>query len=251
MPTILTPRDTERNNRIEDHGSGRRPPVDKHTGGGGSGDNDRNWDPNRQPRSRLSRYRMGIFSVLAGDLLFFTVIIVTFLDVRSSAVIHNGQYVRAWHALPLPHILWLNTAVLVLSSLTMELARRGMFREIDVMEEWLGLGRPSTRRTLPWLIVTTLLGLGFLFGQWRAWQWLSRQPLFLQANQSSKFFYLITGIHAAHLVLGIVALISATIALRALRQMETRQIVVDCVSWYWHSMGLFWLFLFAVLTVFK
>jgi cytochrome c oxidase subunit 3 len=253
MPTILNPRDTDRHNRLDenDHGSGRRPPVDKHTGGGGSGDND-NWDHRHQPRSRLMRYRMGIFSALAGDLLFFGGLVAMFLAVRSHGSFDaHGDYIHTWRALPWPRILWLNTAVLLVSSVTMEFARRSMFREIDVMEEWLGLGKPTTNRALPWLIATTLLGFGFLAGQWRAWLWLAGQPAVFRANQSSHFFYIITGIHALHLFLGIAALIGAIIALRASRQIETRQIVVDCVAWYWHSMGLFWIFLFTVLACFQ
>ena len=44
-----------------------------------------------------------------------------------------------------------------------------MFREIDVMDEWLGLGKPITRRAIPWLAATVVLGLLFLVGQWIAW----------------------------------------------------------------------------------
>jgi len=254
MPTILNPRDTDRHNRLEDHdnGSGRRPPVDKHTGGGGSGDND-NWDHRHQPRSRLIRCRMGIFSALAGDMIFFGVVVIAFLATRSSGTIdpHTNAFVHTWHTLTLPRILWLNTAILAVSSVTMEIARRHMFRENGVMEEWLGLGKPITRGTLPWLAATTVLGLLFLAGQWRAWHQLSLQPAIFTANQSSRFFYVITGIHAVHLVLGIVALLAVIVALSRSKQMESRQIFVDSVSWYWHSMGVFWLFLFSVLLLFR
>ncbi len=250
MPTILNPRDTEhRNPGLEDNGNGRRPPIDKHTGGGGSGDND-NYRSPRGPRERLIRYRMGIFSALAGDMLFFAGLVVVFTGTRlgSSVDMHTGQITRsAWHTITLPHILWWNTLVLIISSITMELARHSMFREIDVMEEWLGLGTPTSSHARPWLFATTVLGLLFLAGQWRAWYLLSLQPALIRANPSARFFYVITGIHAAHLFLGIAALIAASIALYRSRQLESRQIFVDCVSWYWHSMGIFWIFLFILL----
>ncbi len=70
----------------------------------------------------------------------------------------TSEPVGDWHPVLLPPILYLNTAVLLLSSLTMEIARSNIFREIDVLEEWLGLGRPALRRTLPWVAATLFLG---------------------------------------------------------------------------------------------
>ena len=129
-----------------------------------------------------------------------------------------------------------------------------MFRETDVMDEWLGLGKPITRNAIPWLSATTALGLLFLAGQWIGWRQLAVQQVFSrtsQYSQSSHFFYLITGVHAAHLFLGIAALIAAFIGLNVSRQLETRQILVDGVAWYWHAMGILWLFLFTLLAFFQ
>ena len=57
----------------------------------------------------------------------------------------------------MPPILWLNTAALLVSSVTMEVARRRMFHQIDAMEEWFGLGRPTSMRTLPWLLAIAIV----------------------------------------------------------------------------------------------
>ena len=105
----------------------------------------------------------------------------------------------------LPPIIFLNTAVLVLSSLTMEFARHNIFREIDVMEEWLGMGKPALRRTLPWVGGTLALGTLFLVGQWTAWKQLTAQGFAFDrwSTPASYFFYIITGLHAAHLVVGV------------------------------------------------
>ena len=117
--------------------------------------------------------------------------------------------------------------------------------------EWqLGNGT-GERRTLPWLSATILLGLLFLEGQWIAWRQLSLQHIDFGSNQSSHFFYLITGVHAFHLFAGIAALIAAFVGLYVSRNLETRQILVDGVAWYWHAMGLLWLFLFALLAFFQ
>ncbi len=257
MPTTITPTSTEpkprRHLEDHDHGSGRRPPTDKRTGGGGDNDN---WNerPNghRGPRERLIRYRMGIFFALASDLMFFVAIVSTFFVSQSTGHFDAyNNYVNEWSPTLIPPILWLNTAVLILSSVTMEIARRRMFHEVDVMDEWLGLGKPITRAALPWVAATVVLGTVFLVGQWIAWTQLALQHVFFLSNPSSHFFYLITGVHGIHLILGIFGLAAALVGLYVSRSLESRQIMVDCAAWYWHSMGIFWLFLFTLLVFFQ
>ncbi|MEO6910462.1 MAG: cytochrome c oxidase subunit 3 [Edaphobacter sp.] len=257
MPSTITPTSTEprRPHLVEDNdnGSGRRPPTDKRTGGGGDGDNygDRSQG-NHGPRERLIRYRMGIFFALASDLMFFVAIVSSFFVSQSTGHFDAyNHYINEWTPTVIPPILWLNTVVLILSSVTMEVARRRMFHEVDVMDEWLGLGKPITRRAIPWVAATVVLGTVFLIGQWIAWEQLARQHVFFLSNPSSHFFYLITGVHGLHLVLGVCVLIAALIGLYVSRSLESRQIMVDCASWYWHSMGIFWIFLFVLLVFFQ
>jgi cytochrome c oxidase subunit 3 len=253
MPATFTrhPVEIER----KDTGIGGKPPVDRRpTGGGGDGDNWENRPSGRRgPRELLSRYRLGVIFALAGDLMFFVAIVSAFF-VRQSAGHFDARenYISDWRPLAVPPILWLNTAALLLSSVTVEMARRQLFREIDVMEEWLGLGRPAVKRAAPWLIATVILGVVFLVGQWIAWKQLVLAGFsFNSPDPSSHFFYLITGTHGLHLVLGILALAGALVGLFTLRRIELRQIVVDCTAWYWHTMGLFWIFLFALLVLFQ
>lgn len=232
-------------------GTGGKPPVTRRpTGGGGDGDNwkDRGGGE-KGPRSLLMRYRLTVFFALAGDLMFFVALVGTFFARQGGVQLDaSSNFITDWRPLTIPPILWLNTAVLILSSATMEIARRHLFREVDVMEEWLGLGRPAVKRAAPWLVATALLGACFLAGQWIAWKQMWERLSFLASDPARYFFYLITGTHGAHLLLGILALLAALAAVYRLRRVEYRQIVVDSTAWYWHSMGLFWLFLFALLV---
>jgi cytochrome c oxidase subunit 3 len=50
------------------------------------------------------------------------------------------------------------------------------------------------------------------------------------------------------LLIGVLALAGAMLALIFLRRIELRQVVVDCTAWYWHTMGIFWIFLFGMLV---
>lgn len=250
MPATFTRHQVETERK--DPGFGGKPPLDRRPTGGGGGDD--NWDSRpsgrRGPRELLMRYRLGVFSGLAGDFVFFAVLVSAFFVRQTAGHIDASEnYVSDWHPLWMPPILWINTAILLLSSLTMEMARRQLFHEIDIMEEWLGLGRPAVRRAAPWLVITILLGTLFLAGQWIAWQQLAQQGLFFSTNPNSHFFYLVTGTHGFHLVLGLAALLCALIAMFRLRRVELRQIALDCAAWYWHAMGLFWIFIFVLLTL--
>lgn len=252
MPATFTRHTVETERK--DPGFGGKPPLDRRPTGGGGGDE--NWDSHHSrrhgPREQLIRYRMAVFSILAADLVFFAVLVSAFF-VRQSAthISSSDAVVSDWHPLAPPPILWINTAILLLSAFTMEVARRQLFHEIDIMEEWLGLGRPAVRRAAPWLIATIIFGSAFLGGQWIAWRQLAQQGLFFSSNPNSYFFYLVTGTHAVHLFLGLAALLFALVAMFRFKRVEMRQIAVDSTAWYWHAMGVFWIFLFVLIVFFQ
>jgi cytochrome c oxidase subunit 3 len=251
MPSIFTPvpAETER----KSPGIGGKPPVDRRPTGGGGGGGDDEWkNSHRGPRELLYRIRAFVFCALAGDMMFFVVLVVLFYARQTNTHMDPAtmRQIGDWHPVLLPPILFLNTAALLLSSLTVELARRHIFHEIDVLEEWLGLGRPALRRSLPWIGATLFLGTLFLAGQLLAWKQLTAQGFAFDhwSTPASYFFYVITGLHAAHLVLGVLALLFCLTALGKLKRVDYRQIAVDCTAWFWHAMGLAWLLLFAVLV---
>jgi cytochrome c oxidase subunit 3 len=256
MPAIITPPETERRRRDLDDGDhgdhgggGRKPPTDKRTGGGGDPDNWNPRRPRRDPRERLKRYRLGLFFALSAVFMFFVAIVSVFFVAQGAEHYDaNARLINAWLPVAVPPLLWLNTILLLLSSITIEIARRHMFREVHVMDEWLGLGKPSSARAKPWVVVTALLGSLFLVGQLVAWQQLAMQRIHMSTSPSSHSFFLMTGVHGLHLLAGVVALLGALAGLYFSKQMENRQIFVDLAAWYWHSMGVLWLGLFLLLV---
>lgn len=253
MPIAFTraPAEIER----KEPGIGGKPPVDRRPTGGGGGGGDDDWQhPRKGPRERLQRIRFFVFFALAGDMMFFAALVVLFFARQAGMHMdpRSHELIGDWHPIQLPPIVYLNTAVLVLSSLAMEFGRRNIFREIDVLEEWLGLGRPALRRTLPWVGATLALGALFLSGQVIAWRQLTAEGFAFDrwhTTPASYFFYLVTGLHAGHLLLGVLALFVCLTALGLLRRVELRQIAVDVTAWYWHTLGAAWILLLAVLTV--
>jgi cytochrome c oxidase subunit 3 len=125
-------------------------------------------------------------------------------------------------------VLWLSTAFILSGSVTFETARR-IYRK--------GKHRLASR----FLVASGCLGAAFLASQLTAWRELVGIGAYLNQNPHSSFFYLFTGLHALHLVGGIVAL------LVVLLRRAPRRELVDVVGYYWHFLGALWIALFAVL----
>jgi cytochrome c oxidase subunit 3 len=252
MPSIFTPTPSETERK--EPGIGGKPPVDRRPTGGGGGGGDDEWSSSRPgPRALLHRVRFFLLSALAADMLFFAVLVLFFFARQAGMRMdpRTHEFIGDWRPVLLPPILYLNTALLILSSLTMERARHNIFREIDVLEEWLGMGHPALRSTLPWVGATFVLGVLFLLGQWMAWSQLSAQGFAFDrwSTPASYFFYVITGLHASHLVLGVLALLLCLGALGWFKRVEYRQIAVDATAWFWHTMSIAWLVLLCVLAL--
>src|ERR1017187_7223372 len=123
MPSIFTPSPAETERK--EPGFGGKPPVDRRpTGGGGGGGDDGKNDP-RKPYENINRIRFFVFSALAADMMFFAVLVLFFFARQNGMLLDPRTHIFRgdWHPILLPKILYLNTALLLLSSLTMELGR--------------------------------------------------------------------------------------------------------------------------------
>lgn len=163
-------------------------------------------------------------------------IAMTFAAFTSALVVRQGAGYD-WRHLTLPRILYWNTLVLLASSVTLEIARR----RVAVF-----MSGPRTRDLIPslWLYVTSLLGVAFVAGQYAAWLQLRSEGLYLATNPNSSFFYLLTAIHALHVLGGLAGLMYVT---RKLQRMVLRRSTLDAFSYYWHFMGVLWVYLLLLL----
>jgi len=249
MPVTKSPHVIEPGIEQQQPSYGGRGPHDKlPTGGGGD---DEQWgerpEGRRGPRERLTKYRIGVFLGLSAIGMFFVALASTYFFRQGSGHIDSltGDWIRDWRPIVPPRILWLNTAIILGASAALELARRAVFHPTDTVEEWLGLGYRTGRRTIPALLLGLLCGLGFLFGQYRAWLELKAQGAYY--GVSAHFFAIFTAAHAAHLLLGIAALLLTLFAVLRHARLENRQILIDSTAWYWHGMAIIWIGLFAVI----
>ncbi len=236
----------EREPKLGGRGPDLIEPPKRFGGGGGGGDD------GDAPgfRNRLRRYRLGVMIGLAAVVMFFVAFTSAYV-VRQGLGTWNpatNSYDSDWRPLTIPGILWINTGLLLLSSVTLELARRRTIGRAAVAQSF---GIDNEQRSVPWLGLTLVLGAGFIAGQWLAWRELASQGVFIATNPSSSFFYVLTGSHAVHLAGGLLALLYASAMTLLARPLVTKAIVVDVTSWYWHFMGFLWLYIFALLQLWK
>lgn len=215
--TTLTPTRPEEAARIYDAGQGGggfRPPEF----GGGDG-----WGRFRVPERT---YRLGMWFALTG-------IVMLFAAFTSALVVRKGMSFD-WVLFRVPRVLWLNTFLLMASSVTLELSRRS-------------LGAGAAKEFVRWLSATVVLGLGFLGGQLIAWRELAARGIYLATNPGSSFFYVLTATHGIHLLGGVVALAYVFLRARRIAFGGARRTPVDVTAIYWHFMDALWIYVFFVL----
>jgi cytochrome c oxidase subunit III len=204
---------------------------------------------------RLRRARLALAILLVPIVMLFVSFTSAYIVRQGLPTLdeHSGQYVRDWVSIHLPvPLLLVNTLLLLISTFTMEMARRQMARRtvLSPVERIPGITVGEEKR-FPWLAVTAVLGFGFLAGQWTAWRELARGGVYLATNASSSFIYLMTVAHAVHLFGGIIALTTAFVLSLGRERLERQYIIVDTASWYWHFMALLWVYIFALLQFAK
>jgi cytochrome c oxidase subunit 3 len=160
----------------------------------------------------------------------------TFAALTSALVVRKGGAID-WQHFTLPSILYLNSIVLLASSLTLELGRRRV-------AAYMGGLRSTIQHPARWLYVTFSFGLLFVAGQYMAWRQLSAQGLYLATNPSSSFFYVFTAGHALHVLGGLGGLHRV---IRKLKRLDLRRSTLDATARYWHFMGALWVYLLVLL----
>ncbi|MGH9395977.1 MAG: cytochrome c oxidase subunit 3 [Terriglobia bacterium] len=162
-------------------------------------------------------------------------IVMFFAALTSVWVIRKGIS-REWIPTALPGVIYLDSVVLLISSLTLEFARGS-----------LTAGLP--RRFLAWLYITLGLGIAFIAGQLVAWRELVHHGVYLATDPSSSFFYLLTAAHGLHLLGGVIALLIAAIqGPKIARGLRSRKLL-DVTAIYWHFMYALWVYILLLLVL--
>jgi len=162
-------------------------------------------------------------------------IVMLFAAFTSALVVRKGMSTD-WVSTALPPVIYLNTFILLFSSLTLEFSRRSLTAGLE-------------RSFVSWLYATVILGLAFVAGQLLVWRQLATRGVYLATNPSSSFFYLLTAAHGVHLLGGIVALFYLVLRARCIAAAPKRPVSVDLTAIYWHFMDGLWVYILFLLMV--
>ncbi len=169
-----------------------------------------------------------------GVWILLTAIIMLFAGLSSAYIVLRGT--PTWQNIELPSLLWPNTAILLMSSIAIELSRRAVRRsDARSMKRWLG--------------VSGALGLAFIAGQLAAWRQLVNAGVYLPSTLQSSFFYILTGLHALHLLGGVIAL-SLILAMAFKNRLSPlNHEPLKLCAMYWHVMDALWIYLFGLMLL--
>jgi cytochrome c oxidase subunit III len=167
--------------------------------------------------------------------------VVLFAITMMFAAFSSAMFVRKgssldWRTFTLPSILYFNTLLLLVSSVTLEVSR-------PRIAAFMG-GQSQVESPARWLYITLFLGLLFVAGQYVAWLQLRARGLYLATNPSSSFFYVLTAAHALHVLGGVGGVVHV---IRKLSNSALKRNTLDATARYWHFMGVLWLYLFLLL----
>jgi len=179
--------------------------------------------------SRIHPQKFALWSAMASIMMMFGAFTSAYI-VRQAA----GN----WLEFPLPNIFYVSTAIILLSSVTLHLSYRGF--KAGSEKQYKGL-----------LVLSFILGIGFLVSQYIGWQTLFATGVDMKGNPAGAFLYVITGVHALHILGGIGTFIVALIHAFSLEYKitEKRKIRFELVVHYWHFVDLLWLYLLIFLLL--
>lgn len=180
-------------------------------------------------RSNINSQKFALWVAIAAMIMMFGAFTSAYIVRRAAG---------NWFEFKLPDIFFLNTAVIILSSITIHFSFRAFKK-----------GQEATYKGL--LITTLVLGLAFVVLQYKGWEALNAMGATFVINPSSSFVYVISGMHAAHVLGGIAALLVAMVHAYylpfkpTLRRRQRFELVVQ----FWHFVDILWIYLIFFFSI--
>jgi len=202
--------------------------------GGSDGGNDHN-DYIEEETYPSNKFRIGMWFVLL-------VVMMTFGGLMSAYIVIATNGVLEWRPFDLPKQIWISTFLILASSLTYQIAQNA-------------LDKNNQSKSKNFLLATTVFGGMFIASQLLAWVRLVQDGVYMESNPYAGFFYILTSVHAVHVIGGIIAL--GYILLRTWlptvseEELIQRQQISGTIGWYWHFMDVLWIVLVLLLGFWK
>jgi len=166
--------------------------------------------------------------------LFMVTVLMVFAALTSAYIVRQAE--GNWLEYELPEIFWITSGIVLLSSVSVQAAYFAAKKD-----NFLGLRI--------WMVLTVLLGIAFLVGQWYSWVALVDREVFFVGNPAGSFLYVFTGLHAVHLISGVIFLIIVLISTFRYKVHSQALNTLEMATTYWHFLGGLWVYLFLFLLL--
>jgi cytochrome c oxidase subunit 3 len=175
-----------------------------------------------QQQKRIHPHKFTLWVAIASILMMFA-------GLTSAFIVKSN--LAGWRNIVLPNFFWYSTATILVSSLTMQMALRS-FRQRAMDQYRLLIG------------LTFVLGITFIVLQWLGFKNLWEQNIkFNGSAGAGQFLYVIFGLHALHVVAGVIALLVMFLKAFFGKIKLYSSVPVEVAATYWHFVDILWIFL--------
>ncbi len=178
-------------------------------------------------RKKIHPHKFTLWVGLASIIMMFAGLTSAYIVKRDAA---------GWTSFTIPRAFWYSTAVILVSSLTVQMALRS-FKDRE-MRQYRNL-----------ITVTAGLGVLFVILQWIGFRHIWNSGVTFHGSGAGQFLYVIAGLHAVHVLAGVIALIVIFIKAFGTRIRSYDSVPIEIMSTYWHFVDLLWLYLFVFFMV--
>jgi cytochrome c oxidase subunit III len=178
----------------------------------------------RRYRNKIHPHKFALLVACASMVMMFAAF-------TSAYIVRHAQ--GNWLEFKLPDMFWISTLAIILSSVTLQASYYFFIKE-------------NNRPYKSLLLATFVLGLAFLALQYQGWQALTSIGVEFNGNPSGSFVYVISGIHAMHILAGIAVLFVALVHAYSLKfkVVPVRKLRLELTLIFWHFLGGLWVYLF-------
>jgi cytochrome c oxidase subunit 3 len=170
--------------------------------------------------------------------LFMVSVIMIFGALTSAYIVR--QAAGNWLDFEMPTMFWITSAMILTSSVTMHWA-------------YLSAKKNNNEMAKVAMVITVILGVGFLVGQWLGWNELVANGIYLVGRESSgvsgSFLYVISGLHGVHVISGVIFLLVVLVNVFRLKIHSKKLSQIEMCTTYWHFLDGLWLYLFVFLLL--
>lgn len=161
-------------------------------------------------------------------------IIMMFAGLTSAYIVKSN--LAGWINIEIPKIFWVSTAIILCSSLTMQLALRS-FKQREMQHYRI------------WLAITLVLGIVFIVCQFIGFTTMWQHGVLFQGASAGQFLYVIAGLHALHILGGVIALLVMVLKSYFGKVKSYNSVPVEVMATYWHFVDILWIYLLVFFSL--